>query len=157
MTTKKTTPGKLGNNRGEPRNTRWRTPFLQHLAATSNISAAAEAANTTTAKAYQARRTEPQFAAAWLEALCEGYELLEMELLGYLRNPDPGRKFDVANALRVLAAHRETIARKRALDDNRDEQEVLDSIDAMIDEMRRRSTANAALLAQQDNSDEPDQ
>ncbi|MEQ1499310.1 MAG: hypothetical protein ABL914_11680 [Novosphingobium sp.] len=147
MTKRNYTRGKAGNLTCERRNTRWRTNFIEALACTSNITAAADAAGINKSLAYAARRKEPEFAAHWIKALCEGYDLLEMELLGYLRNPDPDRKMDVANALRVLAGHREAVARQRALIDDRDEQEVLDSIDAMIDEMRQRSAANAKLIA----------
>ena len=38
-------------------------------------------------------------------------------------------------------------------DDQRSEQEVLDSIDAMIDQMRERAAANAALLAEADDGE----
>ena len=78
----------------------------------------------------------------------EGYQHLEMEVLGYLRAAEPDRKFDVANAVRLLAAHQATIVKERAKpDDEEDEQAVFDSIDAMIDDMRERSLANDAALA----------
>lgn len=125
----------------------WRTYFLQALAETSNVTAAAERAGVSPSRAYKVRREHPGFATEWLSALYEGYMHLEMEVLGYLRGAEPERKFDVANAIRLLAAHRETIARQRALCDDGDEQAVLESIDAMIDEMRNRTLANAALLA----------
>ena len=86
-------------------------------------------------------------AAQWRIALAQGYENLEMELLANLRAPGKAAKMDVANAIRLLSLHRETAARARALADNRNEAEVLESIDAMIDEMRERAAANAALLA----------
>lgn len=130
-----------------PLHKHWRTLFLQALAETSNVTAAAEAAGVSASRAYKARREHAGFAAEWLAALNEGYVHLEMEVLGYLRGAHPERKFDVANAVRLLAAHRDTIARQRAVEDDRDEQAVLDSIDAMIDEMRNRSIANAAILA----------
>ena len=119
----------------------WRTYFLQALAATSNVTASADEAGVSTSRAYKARREHPEFAAQWRAALHEGYEHLEMEVLAYLRGNAPERKLDVANAIRLLAAHRDTVARMRALEDESDEQEVLDSIDAMIDEMRQRSIA----------------
>ena len=70
-------------------------------------------------------------------------------MLHRLRTGESDRKYDNATAIRLLAAHRETIARERARRDNRDEQAVLDSIDAMIDQMRERAAANAALLAEE--------
>lgn len=122
----------------------WRTYFLQALAATSNVTASAKEAGVSPSRAYKARREQPDFAAQWRDALHEGYEHLEMEVLAYLRGNDPERKLDVANAIRLLAAHRDTVARMRALEEEGDEQDVLDSIDAMIDQMRRRSLAAQA-------------
>lgn len=140
----------------EPASRYWRDYFLEKLAETSNVTASALHAGITSGRAYQARREDPAFAAAWSSALYEGYQHLEMEVLGFLRNAEPERKFDVANAIRLLAAHKATIAQERALIDDRDEQAVLDSIDAMIDEMRERSVANAALLEQPDQADATD-
>ena len=131
----------------------WRTYFLQKLAETSNVTASAGHAGVATSRAYKTRREDPKFAAAWSAALFEGYQHLEMEVLGYLRAAEPDRKFDVANAVRLLAAHqatifKATIVKERAKpDDEEDEQAVFDSIDAMIDEMRERSLANDAALA----------
>lgn len=137
----------------EPASRYWRDYFLEHLAESSNVSASADHAGISAGRAYQARREDSKFAAAWRSALYEGYQHLEMEVLGFLRGADPERKFDVANAIRLLAAHKATIAHERALIDNRDEQAVLNSIDAMIDEMRERSAANTALLEQSDQAD----
>jgi hypothetical protein len=78
--------------------------------------------------------------------LREGYDNLEIELLGYLRNPDPARKMDVAAAVRLLAAHRAAVERERALEGEEDEQAVLDSIDAFLEGMRERRIANEAAL-----------
>lgn len=134
-----------GDNPGDRH---WRTRFLDHLVATSNITAAAKEANISPSRAYRMRRSDPDFAAKWQEALAEGYENLEMELLCYLRNPNPDHKMDVANAIRLLTLHRQSVAHRRAQTDDRSEKEVLDSIDAMIDQMRERAAANAALLAE---------
>ena len=132
----------------EPLSKHWRGYFLQALAETSNVTAAAARAGVSPARAYKLRRESADFAAQWRAALQEGYDHLEIEVLGFLRNPDPARKVDVTAAIRLLAAHREAVARERALADNRDERAVLDSIDAMIDEMRERAAANAALMAE---------
>ena len=133
-----------------PLHKHWRTYFLNALIETSNVTASAAQAGVSPSRAYKVRREDPDFAAQWRVALREGYENLEMELLGYLRNPDPRSKMDVANAIRLLTKHREFAAHERALEDNRSEQEVLDSIDRMIDDMRQRAAANAALLAESD-------
>jgi hypothetical protein len=124
----------------------WRASFLEALAETSNITLSAARANVPTQTVYRVRRQDPVFAAHWRAALFEGYDNLEMELLGYLRDPAPERKLDVAAALRLLAAHRATVARERALHDDDDEQAILESIDRFIDEMRQRRAANAGLI-----------
>ena len=126
----------------------WRRAFLGELAATSNVSAAARKAGVTTARAYQARRDDAEFHREWQEALCEGYDHLEMTLLQRLRDgevkPAAGAKrgarvFDNATALRLLIAHRESAARQRAIHDNRNAGSILASIDAKIDRMRERA------------------
>jgi hypothetical protein len=133
---------RAGPNSPKPQ---WRTIFLQALAETSNVSASAAKANVTTARVYKARREEAAFAANWRAALREGYDNLEIELLGYLRSPDPARKMDVAAAVRLLAAHRAAVERERALEGEEDEQAVLDSIDAFLEGMRQRRIAHEAL------------
>ena len=126
----------------------WRTYFLQKLAETSNVTASAAAVGVATSRAYKTRREDPKFAAAWHSALVEGYQHLEMEALGFLRDPSPDRKVDIANALRLLAAHKASVEKARtAPADEEDEQEVFDSIDRMIDEMRERSLADDNQLA----------
>ena len=59
-----------------------------------------------------------------------------------------GGKFEYAVALRLLAAHRESAARERALRDNEDADQVLAEIDAKLDAMRDR--ARAALEDERD-------
>ncbi len=130
-----------------PVNTHWRTFFLDALVATSNVTAACKTAGVATSRAYQTRQGDPAFAAQWQSALVQGYDHLEMELLAYLRNPDPDVKMDVAGAIRLLTMHRETVARQRAVDDRRSEREVLESLDAMIEAMRQRRLANTVTVA----------
>jgi len=132
----------------------WRVYFLEHLIETSNVSASAAYAKTVPSRAYRTRKQDPKFAAQWDAALAEGYKNLEMDLLAFLRNPNPEHKRDVASAIRLLTLHSQAVARSRAVDDDRSEQEVLDSIDAMIDEMRIRAAANAAQADEPDESDE---
>lgn len=126
---------------------RRRTIFLEALAETSSVSASALRASLPLREVYRLRRRDAGFAAAWRVALAEGYSMLEIELLGHLRNPDPAHRMDVASALRLLAAHRETVARERALAEDEDEEAVLAAIDRFIDDMRARREANAPLLA----------
>jgi hypothetical protein len=124
----------------------WRESFLEALAETSSVVAAAAVARVTPQNAYRFRRTDPEFAARWLAALHEGYDHLELEVIGYLRDPAPTRKMDVNGALRLLAAHRATVERRRLLEDEEDEQAVLESIDRFIDEMQVRRASNEAIL-----------
>ncbi len=132
-------------------NAHWRSLFLAILAETSNVSAAARDAGINPSRAYKVRREEPAFRAKWYEALLEGYEHLEMETLHRLRmGVEAGRedrKFDIANALRLLMLHRETVARQRALTSEDDEEEVLAELNAKLDQMRSREAEIAALLA----------
>lgn len=130
----------------------WSRKFLSELAATSNVTAAARKAGIHPSTAYEARRTKPEFNRQWQAALCEGYDHLEMELLHRLRKgevkPATGtkrgvRSFDNATAFRLLAAHRETAARGRAVRSNQDRAKILDSINAKLDLMRERKLAAA--------------
>ncbi|EIZ78281.1 hypothetical protein WSK_3163 [Novosphingobium sp. Rr 2-17] len=140
----------------------WRKAFLNALAATSNVTASAKAAEITTSRAYEARRVDPRFYRQWQEALCEGYDHLELSLLQRLREGEvksaPGvkrgvRVFDNAIAFRLLVAHREAAARQRAVIENRNSEAILDSINAKIEKMRERSLALAASehTSSQDN------
>jgi len=128
----------------------WTKLFLSELAATSNISAAARRAGIATATAYDLRRQHAGFNRQWQEALCEGYDHLEMELLHRLRSgeikPPAGAKkgaraFDNATAFRLLSAHRESAARQRAVRDNADAETIILSINAKLSAMRRRKLA----------------
>lgn len=126
---------------------KWGKVFLSELAVTSNVSAAADKAGICTGTAYGARRTNPEFNRKWQEALCEGYEHLEMELLHRLRTGEVKRapaakrgvrSFDNATAFRLLAAHREAVSRQRAVNSNRDAAAIILSINAKLETMRQR-------------------
>jgi hypothetical protein len=143
----KITPSQCEAGGEGPLNKHWRTYFLAALTDTSNVTAAAAQAGVAPSRAYKVRREDPEFAAKWRAALCDGYQNLEMEVLGFLRDKAPERKMDIAGAIRLLSLHRDTVARERIDSDRRDEREVYDSIDALIDEMRERAAANAAILA----------
>lgn len=131
------TPGPMG----KPTLRKWRQAFLVALAETSNVSAAARRVNVPPSEAYAARRTDRAFADAWQAALYEGYRNLEMEVLGHLRDPDPQRKMDVANALRLLGAHRETAAREGAKRSHVSAAEVRASIDRKVEALRKQVAA----------------
>ena len=130
---------------------RWSKTFLAELAATSNVSAAARKAGIPTTRAYEARRANPEFSRKWQQALCEGYDHLEMELLARLREGEikPAasakrgvRTFDNSIALRLLAAHRESAARGRAIRSNEEAEAIVLSINASLERMRRRLLAS---------------
>lgn len=132
----------------------WREHFLAALSATSNISAACAAAIVDRSDAYKARNSEPTFAAAWRSALLEGYEALELETLCRLREGElrsDERKFDIANALRLLKAHSEAVAAERARREDLDEQDVLDSLDRMIESMRERAAGHSGIVTGNDD------
>ena len=136
----------------QPIRQRWRTHFLEKLAETSNVRESCEHAGVTATTVYDLRRKDPGFAAKWREALLEGYDNLEMETLHRLRaGPSrEGPKFDIANSLRLLIAHRESVARERARRGHEDERQVLAELDAKLEMMRRRQIALARLLAEEE-------
>lgn len=120
----------------------WRTRFLDCLAESSNVAKSARLAGVSVSRAYKLRRADPEFAQQWLAALAEGYLHLEMEVVRRLREGDlaagEGQKFDFANAIRLLAAHRESAARGPTRARDVSAAEVRASIDRKIEEIRRR-------------------
>jgi hypothetical protein len=133
-----------GLKQGEsgPINNNWRVLFLDHLAETSNVTESAAQAGISLSRAYKVRRQEPDFARQWLEALWEGYTHLEMEVVRRLRMGDmataDNAKYDFANAVRLLAAHRDTASQAMAQQRNVSAAEVRASIDRKVDEIRLR-------------------
>jgi hypothetical protein len=129
----------------------WSKAFLDKLAETSNVTAAAAAAGVAKSTAYDAKRTKPEFNRKWRLALCEGYELLEMELLNRLRTGEIKnssakkgvRAFDNATAFRLLIAHRDEAGQQRAMRDNEDAEAIFASIDSKLAKMRERQLAAA--------------
>ncbi|WP_305097380.1 hypothetical protein [Croceibacterium aestuarii] len=119
-------------------NRHWRRLFLDTLADTSNVTAAARMAGINPARAYKVRRSEAEFARQWTAALIEGYENLELETLNRLRHgtDSAGPRFDVGAALRLLTLHRASIVRERARDDDADEEAVLADLNARLEAMR---------------------
>ena len=90
-----------------------------------------------------------------MAALCEGYDHLEMELLHRLRTGEvkpaaapkrAARAFDNATAFRLLAAHRESAARQRAINYNEDSARILVSINTKLDKMRERKLLAASEM-----------
>ncbi|GKS02844.1 hypothetical protein [Sphingomonas aquatilis] len=64
-------------------NAAMRDTFFAHLAGSCNIAASAAAIGLSPSQVQHRRRTNPQFAALWADAIEAGYQLLEMRLLGY--------------------------------------------------------------------------
>lgn len=137
----------------------WSHAFLTELAATSNVSAAARKARVPTALVYATRRSSPEFNRKWQQALCEGYELLEMDLLLRMRSgelkPAPGarraaRTFDNAIALRLLGAHKDSVSRQRATRDYEDSEAILLSINAKLERTRQRAIAAGEIVPDAD-------
>lgn len=131
----------------------WREPFLAALAESSNIAAAARKAKVQGSTVYKLRREDPDFRAAWFDALCEGYDNLEMSLLHRLRigelessKTKSRRKFDNATAFRLLTAHRDSVSYQKALRADEDEDTILASINAKLDAMRAREKAVQELM-----------
>lgn len=137
--TKKTTSGAADGRRARnrtpvpPRWSKARTDrFLEVLAATTNVSEAARAAGMTASSAYERKRRDARFAAAWAEALEIGFAELEMLLLRHalqgsertetVTDSDSGKvkqiktvhSYPVAVAMRLLIAHREEVERYRS-------------------------------------------
>ena len=120
----------------------WRKRFLEYLAESSNVTESARRANVNLSRAYKMRRSEPEFARKWLAALYEGYLHLELEVLRRLREGDQqanaSEKYDFANAIRLLAAHRENAARAQAAERNVSAAEVRASIDSKVEAIREQ-------------------
>jgi hypothetical protein len=137
----------------------WSPAFLRELAATSNVSAAARKARVPSTLVYATRRANPEFNRQWRQALCEGYELLEMDLLLRMRfgelKPAPGAKragrtYDNAIALRLLGAHKDTVSRQRAVRTNEDSETILLSINAKLERIRQQAIADGEIAADQE-------
>lgn len=96
-----------------------RDAFLDHLAGTCNVRAAAAAAGMTPPSVYHLRRKDEAFGEEWEKALHVGYEMLETELLGHvlagggdtIERAD-GSKIIVEQALRLLGLHRNAMQGK---------------------------------------------
>lgn len=120
----------------------WRRKFLACLAESSNVTRSAAQANVSLSTAYRSRREEPEFARQWIAALWEGYSHLEMEVLRRLREGDQhtceNEKYDFANAIRLLNAHRETAARAQAEQRSVSAAEIRSAIDRKVEAIRQQ-------------------
>lgn len=104
-----------------------RACFLDVLALSCNVRLASSEAGMSAQNAYRLRRTDPEFAALWREALVAGYERLETELIqralqsvNAIQPGDGGEeaaeaanavveKMDIKAILQVLAHRRATV------------------------------------------------
>jgi len=116
--------------------------FLCFLAESSNVTRSAERSGLSTGSVYQKRRQDAAFAREWLAALYEGYLHLELEVVRRLRegemmgnNED---KYDFANAIRLLSAHRDNAARAQAEQSNVTTAAVRASIDRKVEAIRQK-------------------
>lgn len=135
---------RTGNSLRAPAPSLWKRLFLEKLAETSNVSASAKKADVPVTEVYKTRRENAAFAAQWQAALYEGYLNLEMEVLGYLRDPKPANKIDVANALRLLAAHKESAAKEMAVRSKVSAADISASIERKVEAMRKQVAARRA-------------
>lgn len=125
----------------------WRRAFLDKLAQTSNVPAAARVAGVTESEAYAARRRSQRFASEWQDALAEGYEHLEMALLYRLRTGELKqtsgskrriRTYDLATGIRMLSLFRERSEMGQPEHSNEDTEAVIASINEKLEKRRRR-------------------
>lgn len=128
----------------------WKRAFLEALGETSNVLRAAKIAGVPSATVYDARRRSREFAKGWQAALCEGYDNLEMELLGRLREGEIRRAagaktgvrtFDNGTAFRLLTIHRENVAKEKARRANVSAAEVRASIERKVAALRAQVLA----------------
>lgn len=134
----------------------WRRTFLICLAETSNIRLASARAGVSPSTAYDLRRRDPDFAAKWADALCDGYDNLEMEMLYRLRSGDlPGDpKFNYPVAFRMLFQHREAVTREKARRADVAARSVRASLDRKVAEMRALVLADKLAAEQEDGRDD---
>jgi hypothetical protein len=141
-----------GNTHEHHASRHWRSHFVEHLAETSSVAAAAAHAGVSVARACKTRCDEPEFARQWLRALAEGYLHLEMEILRRLREGDfkasDTERYDFVNAIRLLAAHKDNVAGIQGRIREVSAAEVRASIDRKIEDIRRRLAHSRAAEPQ---------
>ncbi|MET0240402.1 MAG: hypothetical protein ABW184_10955 [Sphingobium sp.] len=132
--------------------------FFETLAITANVAHSARSVGLTGESAHARRRENPAFAARWMAALEQGYGELETALLceaiggtertetvsdadGTVRQRKTVHSVPHGLALRLLAQHRETVARFRtmkAMADGGDEGDVAERVRAEMARVRAR-------------------
>jgi len=139
-------------NPRQQRNAKRKRRFLAELARSSNVAQSAKKANVPVSTVYDWRAKDPVFRGEWMEALAEGYELLEMEMLQRARDGvdrkifyggkhvDTVRHYDNRTALHLLAAHKTMVALTRAAQASlrEDEGSAAERLDRKLHELRAR-------------------
>lgn len=129
-----------------------RAVFLEQLAITSSVKRSAAIAGIANSTLYSWKNGDPDFAAAWLEALAAGYELLEMEMLESARqgverkifhhgkHVATVRDYDHRTALQLLRMHKEAVALVRAAQAElaTEEEPVRDTLDEKLKKVNLR-------------------
>jgi integrase len=128
--------------------------FLSILAETCNVSLAARELKRSARVFYDLKKRDSGFREAWMEALREGYDHLEMELVRRARFGTPrdvfhqGKKtgttrvFNDSAALRLLHFHRKTVQPLRSADSGRrDGAAIFDELAARLAEIRAEKEA----------------
>lgn len=147
--------GSSASAEGERKRACWRvkwTPkmkgeFLDHLAATCNVRAAAREIGVHPRSVYNLRRKDPAFTRAWGEALLLGYEMLETRLVGCAlageaetgadaeRGDEEGadlEPLDRTLALHLLKSHRSHMLGRRAVGGPKPRRATPEETDAAI-------------------------
>jgi hypothetical protein len=131
--------------------------FLSTLAETCNVSLSAREAGRAARLYYLLRRRDAAFRAAWMEALREGYDLLEVEMVRRARfgsrrdvfyrgrRTATTRVFNDGAALRLLQMHRKSVERMREADSapKRDAAALFDELAARVAEMEAEEAREA--------------
>lgn len=140
--------------------------FLDHLAATSNVSVAAKRAGVSRSAVYRLRAISPAFSHGWQAAIATGYDELEFRMLKTARfgtlkpvkRPDGsiGRatEYDDAQGLKLLMAYKASVEKGRGdgAGDPMAAATARDQLAATLDQIRQR--LDAAMPA--DRSDDRD-
>lgn len=145
--------------------------FLEHLAATCNVSAAADACGFSTTAIYNRRMRWPGFADAWAKAIEQGFARIEAQLietasasLAGSADFDGGREVErcsFADALNLYKLHRAEVrggppqrydARAKPPDPDAIRASIHRKIDAIERDRKRRAAAGDAEGAADDAS-----
>jgi hypothetical protein len=131
--------------------------FLTSLVETCNVSQAAREAERSARLFYDLKKRDAGFRAAWSEALLEGYDRLELEMIRRARFGTPrsvyfqGRKtgttriLNDATALRLLHFHRRNVESMRSAEQREsiDGAAILEELAARLAEIRAEAAAKS--------------